>query len=120
MIHGQQNVKNTLVTFDRFFTKVKLMSRLLKKGVYTCGTVRSSRKGLPKMKKEKSKLPRGEFQFERKGAISAVKWMDNRPVAFLSSFQDPRKRTMVKKKETRMVQAQRFSVLKLWKNTTRY
>jgi len=56
--------ENTLVTFDRFCTTVKLMSKLLKEGVYTCGTVKTSRKGLPKMMKENSKLARGEFQFQ--------------------------------------------------------
>jgi hypothetical protein len=90
--------KNTLVAFNRFFTTVKSMSKLLKKGVYACGTVRITRKGLPKMMKEDSKLVRGEFQFETKGAISAVKWMDNHPVTFLSSFNDPEETTVVKRK----------------------
>lgn len=45
-----------------------------------------------------SKLARGEFQFETKGAVSAVKWMDNRPVTCLSSFHDPRETTVVKRK----------------------
>ena len=63
-----------------------------------CGTVKTSRKGLPKMMKENSKLARGEFQFETKGAISAVKWMDNHPVTFLSSFHNPRETTVGKKK----------------------
>jgi hypothetical protein len=48
--------------------------------------------------KENSKLVRGEFQFETKGAISAVKWMDNHPVTFLSSFHDPRETTVLKRK----------------------
>jgi hypothetical protein len=78
--------ENTLVAFDRFFTTVKLVSKLLKMGVHACGTVKTSRKVLPKM----MKLARGEFQFETKGAISAVKWMDNRPVTSLCSFHDPR------------------------------
>jgi hypothetical protein len=65
------------------------MSKLLKMGVHACGTVKTSRKGLPKMMKENSKLARGEFQFETKGAISAVKWMDNRPVTFLFLFSRP-------------------------------
>jgi len=108
--------ENTKFAFDRVFTTVKLMSKLLKMGVYACGTVKTSKKGLPKTMKENSKLARGEFQFDTKGAISAVKWMDNRPVTFLSSFHDPRETTAVKRK-TRMVQIQRFSVLKFWQNT---
>jgi hypothetical protein len=50
------------------------------------------------MMKENSKLARGEFQFETKGAISAVKLMDNNPVTFLSSFHDPRETALVKRK----------------------
>jgi hypothetical protein len=64
--------ENTLVAFDRFFTTVKLTSKLLKKGVHACGTVRTSKKGLPKMMKENSKLARGEFQCETKGVISLL------------------------------------------------
>jgi len=89
--------ENTLVAFDMFFTTVKLMSELLKMGVYACGTVKTSRKGLPKMMKENNKLARGEFQFETKGVIFAVKWLDNRPVTFLSSFHDPKETTVVKR-----------------------
>jgi hypothetical protein len=48
--------ENTLVAFDRFFTTVKLMSKFLKKGVYACGTVRTSRKGLPKMMTENMRI----------------------------------------------------------------
>jgi hypothetical protein len=90
--------ENNLVAFDRFFTTVKLISKLLKKDVHACGTVRTNRRRLPKMMKKNSKLARGEFQFEMKGAISAVKWMDNHPVTFLSSFHGPRETMAVKRK----------------------
>jgi len=49
------------------------------------------------MMKENNKLARGEFQFETKGVIFAVKWLDNRPVTFLSSFHDPKETTVVKR-----------------------
>jgi hypothetical protein len=43
--------ENISVAFDRFFTTVKLMSKLLKMGVFACGNVKTSRKELPKMMK---------------------------------------------------------------------
>ncbi|XP_043464114.1 piggyBac transposable element-derived protein 4-like [Leptopilina heterotoma] len=75
----------TLVAFDNFFTSVKLVSSLHEKGIFSVGTVRANRIGLPDMMKEKSKMQRGEYVFQRKGAVTAIKWMDAKPVTLVIS-----------------------------------
>lgn len=84
-----------LVVFDNFFTSYKLMIVLHSKGLYSCGTVRCNRKGLPSFLKEKAKLQRGEFQFETKGRVAAVKWMDNKAVTLLSTAHNPKDTAVV-------------------------
>ncbi|KAG5867602.1 hypothetical protein JTB14_023909 [Gonioctena quinquepunctata] len=42
-------------------------------------------------------MNRGEFQFESKGVISAVKWQDSGPVTFLTTAVCPRELTTVKR-----------------------
>ncbi|XP_051171549.1 piggyBac transposable element-derived protein 4-like [Leptopilina boulardi] len=88
----------TLVAFDNFFTSVKLVSSLHQKGIFSVGTVRANRIGLPIMMKEKSKMQRGEYVFQRKGAVTAIKWMDAKPVTLLSSAHHPTVVTAVKRK----------------------
>lgn len=97
LVENMHNSNNT-VTFDNFFTTIKLLKMLLNIGIYACGTVRTNRKGLPSMLKSKDKLQRGEFMYETKGKISAVKWMDRKPVTMLSTAHDPRKTTTVLRK----------------------
>lgn len=78
------------IAFDNFFTTVKLMQTLYSRQLYSVGTVRVNRKDLPDMMKKKSKMQRGEFMFQTKGCISAVKWMDNKEVTVLSTGHDPK------------------------------
>lgn len=73
------------MTFDNLFTTCLLMKTLGENKIYVVGTVRSKRKDLPNIFKEKSNLKRGEFIYKTKGNIVAVKWMDNKPVHFLTN-----------------------------------
>lgn len=92
--------KGCLVAFDNFFTTVELMKSLLRKNIYSVGTVRGNRKGLPKfMKDKKTPLKRGEFMFQVKSDVAAVKWMDNNPVSMLSTCFSPRDTTYVQRKD---------------------
>lgn len=43
---------NRHVYFDNFFSSVNLSLDLLRKGLYSCGTLRSNRKGFPVVLKE--------------------------------------------------------------------
>lgn len=53
---------SSLIAFDNFFTSIPLMKALKKRGIYSCGTVRTNRKGLPSMMKTSEKLQKGEFR----------------------------------------------------------
>ena len=54
---------------------------------HSIGTVRISRKGLPKAVVAKTvKLKKGETVFRRKGNILCLKWFDKRPVSLISSI----------------------------------
>lgn len=73
--------------FDNFFTSVPLLEKLDEKGLFSCGTVRATRKHLPEFIKTKPKseatnskkvqLKRGQYQYQTKGHVAATKWMDN-------------------------------------------
>ena len=53
--------------FDNFFTSVSLLSTLLSKGLYACGTTRQSYKGFPSELKMKGK---GKAEMQRHGLVS--------------------------------------------------
>ncbi|XP_026322190.1 piggyBac transposable element-derived protein 3-like [Hyposmocoma kahamanoa] len=58
--------RDSLVTFDNFFTSCKLVDVLYQNGIFSTGTVRKTRKGLPEFMKEKPqdkklKLAKNEF-----------------------------------------------------------
>lgn len=91
VLNMTQDLQQTgaLVAFDNFFTTVSLMSNLHSKGIFSVGTVRSNRKGLPPMLKEKKKMQRGDYEFRTQGVVTAIKWMDSKPVTLLSSAHDP-------------------------------
>lgn len=107
MTFAQKLSPGSIVVVDNFFTSYSLLQNLKKKGIYACGTVRSTSKGLPSfMKKTRKnekignktraiKMNRGEFQFKAKCGLSAVQWMDQKAVNFLSSAHTPRKTTFV-------------------------
>jgi len=62
------------------------------------GTVKESRKGLPDIVKRNDRMQRGEFMFRTKGCVAAIKWQDNKPVAILSTYHNPKDVTSVKRK----------------------
>ncbi|CAH1961300.1 unnamed protein product [Acanthoscelides obtectus] len=87
--------KDCMVAFDNFFTSVNLMETLLKDGIYALGTVRSNRKNLPDIYKDKTKLQRGEFMFETKAKLFAIKWLDSKNVYVLTNYFCPKDTTTV-------------------------
>ncbi|KAG4066842.1 hypothetical protein HA402_012909 [Bradysia odoriphaga] len=107
MTFAQKLKPGSIVVVDNFFTSYSLLQNLKKKGIYACGTVRSTSKGLPgfmrkmkknsttKQKKHSTAMARGEFQFKIKNGVAAVQWMDKKPVNFLSSAHTPRRTTTV-------------------------
>lgn len=108
MAFAQKLKPGSVVVVDNFFTSCSLLKSLQTKGIYACGTVRSTSKGLPRFMKKSTKnskknnkkvsMKRGEFQFKSKNGIAAVQWMDKKPVNFLSSAHTPRTTTTVQRR----------------------
>ena len=75
------------IFFDNFFSSVNLLSILLEKKTYACGTIRANRKEWPEsFKKPKTlKLKQGEYKQLQSGEITATLWHDKRDVQIISS-----------------------------------
>ena len=78
-------------------TSYQLLKTLNERSLYTVGTVRGSRKGLPDILQRKDQMQRGEFMFRTKGCVAAIKWQDNKPVTVLSTYHNPKQVTSVKR-----------------------
>ena len=92
--------KNYHIYSDNYFTSNDLMITLLKDGISACGTIRKDRKGLPKNhgKEKDMKMRDSEYRtsYER---IRWLKWVDKKPVQFLSNFHDPYALSEVKRRQ---------------------
>ncbi|XP_058810638.1 piggyBac transposable element-derived protein 4-like [Phymastichus coffea] len=81
---------NHQVYFDNFFTGVELLISLKQDNILACGTVRSNRANLPKSNKSDKKMVIGEYEYKTStSGLTWIKWMDKKPVYFLSNFHDP-------------------------------
>ena len=82
-----QKLKDThcFIFFDNFFTSPALLVKLLEMGIYATGTVRANRKSMPVLKHDKE-MKRGEHDWFSSNHLSAIKWMDNKPVILSSNF----------------------------------
>ena len=71
------------IYFDNFFTSSELLQTLFCNKTLSCGTLKAGRRDFPKEmydKKKNNKMKRGDCVFRRRGPITAVTWMDNKPV----------------------------------------
>lgn len=96
------DIKNQLihVTFDNFYTSYHLMEELLLDGTYSTGTVRSNRKDLPKIaKNKKNDMKRGDSKWRVKNNVGFVQWMDTKKVNVLSTAFNPKTLTSVSRKQ---------------------
>ena len=76
------------IFFDNYFTSIDLMLNLLRRGTYSCGTMRSDRKGFSTTLKQlvKTGLPsRGDHQSVRNANLSVVVWQDTKPISCCST-----------------------------------
>ncbi|XP_058810396.1 piggyBac transposable element-derived protein 4-like [Phymastichus coffea] len=91
---------NHQVYFDNFFTGVELLISLKQDNILACGTVRSNRANLPKSDKSDKKMVIGEYEYKTStSGLTWIKWMDKKPVYFLSNFHDPTEVTVVNRRQ---------------------
>ena len=88
--------------FDNFYTSTQLMKDLKGKGIFSCGTVRSNRKGFPKefkdtVKKWEKAAERGDVRWVRDGEVVIMQWKDNKAVSVMSSFHAGHEHTTTKR-----------------------
>ncbi|KAJ8262971.1 hypothetical protein COCON_G00154280 [Conger conger] len=83
--------KHHHIFMDSFFTSVPLVQRLLRDGLYACGTTLPSRRGFPEALRLRNvgKLAQGEFFQCQRGNIVATVTRDNKVVSCLSSNSAP-------------------------------
>lgn len=65
------------IYFDRFFNSLCLLTKLLAKKIFTCGTLLATRKYFPKERLcDDNDLGTGDFDSVMDGSISITKWKD--------------------------------------------
>jgi Transposase IS4/DDE_Tnp_1-like zinc-ribbon len=85
--HNQQLILFT----DNWFTSPTLMNALKQRGILMCGSVRSNRKGMPKIaKKHVKSLSKGECIQRQKGDMCLAVWKDQKAVHVLFNHVSPR------------------------------
>lgn len=90
------------IYFDNFFTGVELMLNLLRCGTYSCGTMRSDRKGFPSTLKTivKRGLPnRGDFVTAQNGNLVMTVWQDTKAICCASTNSDPNTTQTITRKQ---------------------
>ena len=76
---------------DNWFTSPALLHALAQRGIRLCGSVRSNRRGMPKVPMEAVKaLGRGEWIQRQKGDMSLAVWKDQKAVWVLYNHVSPR------------------------------
>ena len=82
--------KNYHIYFDNYFTSSDLMITLLKDGISACGKIRKDRKGLLQNQGKEKDIKMGDSEYRTSyERIRWLKWIDKKPVQFLSNFHDP-------------------------------
>ena len=77
---------NVRLFFDNFFTSPALVHKLQQEKIFCCGTVRQSRKDMPKDLKNDKDMARGEINRRKFQGLHLVKWMDTKGVIPLSTI----------------------------------
>lgn len=78
--------KGHMLYIDNWYTSPNLLETLHKKRTNACGTVKSTRKNMPKINE---KLSKGEFTYRSCEKLLAVRYKDKREVNMLSSSHIP-------------------------------
>ena len=98
LMNDYQN-KNISLFIDNFYTGTDLLTELLMRGIYACGTVRSNRKGLPaELLPKNLHLNKHEYRVAQKDELTFCHWMDTKAVLVLSNFHHPESVGMVNRR----------------------
>ncbi|XP_023210227.1 piggyBac transposable element-derived protein 4-like [Centruroides sculpturatus] len=81
--------KGYCLTTDNYYTSPHLADYLITVKTDCCGTLRTTRKDVPKILHQK-KFKKGETVAMQRGKVMIQKWHDRRTVTFLSTFHSPR------------------------------
>ena len=99
MLSGLEN-KGHIVYMDRFYTSPRLYKYLSDRGFDACGTALTNRKQFPQVIiGNKKNLQRGDSVYVCSENISAVMWMDRRPIYFMSTCHDPQQKATVSRRD---------------------
>ena len=81
-----KKLENTrcMLYFDKFFNSPTSVEKLFYREIYCLGTVRSDRKNMAILKKDKN-MKRGDTDFQYANNVVVVKWFDNRGVTMLGT-----------------------------------
>lgn len=91
--------QNYQLYMDRFYNSPTLTRYLMEKGIHSCGTIMTNRKGYPKeLIRKKKDMKRGDFDFLCLHGMSAIVWCDRQPLYFITSFHDATLLTTVNRK----------------------
>lgn len=94
------NFKNYTVYFDNFFSSPNLMKDMMFKKINGCGTVRSNRKEFPKCFSADKKMKKGDYEWRSTiTGITAMKWVDKKPIHLISNFHNPNELNTITRKE---------------------
>ncbi|XP_067122211.1 piggyBac transposable element-derived protein 4-like [Centruroides vittatus] len=104
--------KGYCLTTDNYYTSPQLADYLITVKTDCCGTLRTTRKDVPKVLHQK-KFKKGETMAMQRGKVMIQKWQDRRTVTFLSTFHSP---AMVRK-ETRTGEIMKPQVAVDYNNT---
>ena len=89
MIQPYQNQQLILFT-DNWFTSPALLNALQERGIRLCGSVRSNRKGLPKIDPKAIKsLRQGEWIQRQQGEMTFAVWKDQKLMKLLYNHESP-------------------------------
>ena len=73
---------NVRLYFDNFFTTPSFIFKFKVDQIYSCGTVRQNRKGMPKNLKKDKEMKRGGLDRRQSEGIHLFKWMDTKGALF--------------------------------------
>ena len=78
--------KGHVIYIDNWYTSPILAEFLHDRDTGMCGTVKTNRKGMPKLE---NKLERGEVQVAHNNLWMAIRWQDKRSVCMLTTVHEP-------------------------------